>query len=120
MFKGEVGIILKAIYISVLHCFYYYTTPFLYDLCVIFSKKYRFFAMWKYCKTKLIPEMTHSTFIHVLWKCLFLVPALVPYWHRIALSLGHWIAEDQSGIMDFTIREDTLELDCPRRTYFMV
>ena len=28
-------------------------------------------------------------------------------------SLGHWIAEDQSGMMDFTIREDTLELIVP-------
>ena len=53
--------------------------------------------------------MTHSSFIQILWKCLFLfLPCTVLAQDR--LSLGHWIAEDQSGIMDFTIREDTLEL----------
>ena len=82
MFKGEVGIILKAIYISVLHCFYYYTTPFLYDLCVIFSKKYRFFAMWKYCKTKLIPEMTLS---YMSCGNVFSLFSLVLYWRKSTL-----------------------------------
>lgn len=56
--------------------------------------------------------MTHSFFIQILWKCLFLfLPCTVLAQDR--LSLGHWIAEDQSGIMDFTIREDTLELIVP-------
>lgn len=56
--------------------------------------------------------MTHSSFIQILWKCLFLfLPCTVLAQDR--LSLGHWIAEDQSGIMDFTIREDTLELIVP-------
>ena len=57
--------------------------------------------------------MTHSSFIQILWKCLFLfLPCTVLAQDR--LSLGHWIAEDQSGIMDFTIREDTLELIVPK------
>ena len=56
--------------------------------------------------------MTHSSFIQILWKCLFLfLPCTVLAQERP--SLGHWIAEDQSGIMDFTIREDTLELIVP-------
>ena len=56
--------------------------------------------------------MTHSSFIQILWKCLFLfLPCTILAQERP--SLGHWIAEDQSGIMDFTIREDTLELIVP-------
>lgn len=56
--------------------------------------------------------MTHSTFIHILWKCIFLfLPCTLLAQERA--SLGHWIAEDQSGMMDFTIREDTLELIVP-------
>lgn len=49
-----------------------------------------------------------------LWKCLFLLlcPCALAAQERV--PLGHWIAEDQSGQMDFTIRQDTLELTAPQ------
>ena len=56
--------------------------------------------------------MTHLSFVQILWKCLFLFLSCTVLAQERP-SFGHWIAEDQSGIMDFTIREDTLELIVP-------
>lgn len=56
--------------------------------------------------------MTHTSFLQMLWQCLvLLLPCALTAQERT--PLGHWVAEDQSGLMDFTLREDTLELIVP-------
>lgn len=47
--------------------------------------------------------MTHSSFIQILWKLFFLFfPCTLLAQERV--SLGHWIAEGQSRLMDFITR----------------